>query len=659
MQKKAFLGLTLALFALSSNAVAACLSPEVGMASHAASLPLSTSVIVAAHGWNGACSTTFSKGRGSMLKVMQSQYGYDIDCFDYDSRKGTLAEARECLSKRLQALHDDGYRKLAFITHSTGGIVALDTILHAGLARDDTGRLIDDILFDPDNGLKLVGVYAWAAPMNGVRKPIETGGAALGVWNWLKRESERTLPDLYNDSNYLKTLKVRLARYDNLFANGGTNLRLGFRLNFLHGGDKDWVVNAVSPENVWWPKSLRTRLVATELAHLDNVGQKPRQEAPTFPAEFQSLQTRLDMRLAPRFSPYFDNGALAIASYKSARLKIADGVTSYAGNPNLFAAAEKPLSQLISRIVRGKYCRSGADDEIIVDKIIGLIEQWAADADIEDVLPLSNRLLEAIRINLSRRDDGVLCGLGIGNVAPLRVLVCRMQDAFIGVQTRAQKKMSNGATAQFKSDLDIFQNNTLTIVGNMLERVQENSSARECTRRVVDTAVQVSAPQVLRTSGIVPNFEKFLRGRGVYMPDEERARYGDTLAALGQRPEFTADIAQILGSDVGRNRLPNSPLYAVYFNEQQTRNYTAQLTPDAFAKPSVQSLVGDIIARGGPRGTSSETARQAAANWARAQRDAPALQKQDVERLIRDSIARGAYPNLGVSPRLIFEPPIR
>lgn|SRR5262245_1326565 len=52
-------------------------------------------VLLAVHGWNGDCVSTFGAENESIFKVIEGPF-YDMDCFQYDSKNTALDKNVDC-----------------------------------------------------------------------------------------------------------------------------------------------------------------------------------------------------------------------------------------------------------------------------------------------------------------------------------------------------------------------------------------------------------------------------------------------------------------------------------------------------------------------------------------------------------------------------------
>jgi hypothetical protein len=154
-----------------------CSVPGLSLASCTAKARFFESVVIAIPGWGGECKSTFGTGDGHLLHIMRGRsVAFDIDCFDYDSHEKTLQKSREELHTRIHMLREAGYREFTFITHSTGGVLALDLLLSEALTENGQALRTGDaasVMFRNSDRPNARGLYTFAAPINGLRRLID------------------------------------------------------------------------------------------------------------------------------------------------------------------------------------------------------------------------------------------------------------------------------------------------------------------------------------------------------------------------------------------------------------------------------------------------------------------------------------------------------
>jgi hypothetical protein len=280
-----------------------CLVRGVTFASCSPKARYFQAVVIAIPGWKGKCESTFGRGGSNLLNLMRQTNFFDVDCFDYDSDHTALAISRGLLHKRIEELRSYGYREIAFVTHSTGGVLALDLLLSEALEggglRSAAAR---SVLFKNQDGARLRALYTWAVPLNGIRSYIEFGGRIINIVNI----SPAVLPQLSSDSAYLKELKERIGAFSAKFKDAAGADRAEYKFDWivLQGQRNDEVVQGISEGEPWFPSSI-ARVVNTASMHSYNVGDAGEIGAPRYPGEMMSDKAKLALSLYPRLDEHF------------------------------------------------------------------------------------------------------------------------------------------------------------------------------------------------------------------------------------------------------------------------------------------------------------------------------------------------------------------
>ena len=288
-----------------------CDSSQFSFTSCPRTSPSYRAVIIAVHGWNGSCSETFGEGEESIFRVLgrQNPNFYDFDCFSYDSRTTAISDNAQKLRERMLKLHELGYRHAMLITHSTGGVIALQMLTDAVLDSDDSIRqdLRNEILLAND-GMQVTAVQAWATPINGLKWTARIGGRVLTLVGY----SPETLPDLDPNSALLSNLKKRLAVLGSMPEETPpeASMRIeNVRVNFYHGQNNDAVVRKIDQNEArddgWlWPGG-RGALIDTGTGHSHNVAESGEVGSPRFTGRTMQLEALLGVPFVPRYDEVF------------------------------------------------------------------------------------------------------------------------------------------------------------------------------------------------------------------------------------------------------------------------------------------------------------------------------------------------------------------
>ena len=254
------------------------------------------SVLMVVHGWNGSCTSTFGKDEQSIYRVLEAKQFYDYDCFLYDSTGTALSENLTRLRDQLDTLAAKGYRRVLFVTHSTGGVMVLKLLTEALVDGDRPKPRPGETEFLGVKGLRISGVQAWAAPIEGLRAHITLGHAILRFFGY----GPETVPDLEPDSAYLKDLKTRLSKLSELRADAANRWlwsATDFPVNFFHGQSDDYVVLPLHDNNGWFWRR-RWTVISDGMGHLHNISQNADRidiKEPTFPAHVMNREALLGL----------------------------------------------------------------------------------------------------------------------------------------------------------------------------------------------------------------------------------------------------------------------------------------------------------------------------------------------------------------------------
>ena len=261
------------------------------------------SVVMAIHGWNGSCKTTFGEDDEnenkfrSIYSLFKGKRTFDFDCFSYDSEKFDIQNHVSRLEKQMLKLRAMGYENVLFVTHSTGGVIALHYVT------DRLNRAINKNIHDEIN---IPIIIAWATPINGLRSQINTGGAVLNFFG----RKQNTLRQLNDDNDYLSNLRSKLTQYPNLLDQVNIEKRLQYdtRVHFYHGDNDDWVVLPIlknhRDEGWIWP-SPKGEIINTEVGHLVNIKESGNPIVHKYPERILDSETIINLPLGLNLDEIF------------------------------------------------------------------------------------------------------------------------------------------------------------------------------------------------------------------------------------------------------------------------------------------------------------------------------------------------------------------
>jgi pimeloyl-ACP methyl ester carboxylesterase len=329
-------------------------------------IPVFKSVVVTIHGWNGSCKTTFgedtSDNFGSIYSLFREKRFFDFDCFGYDSKKFPIEEHVKNLGNRLEILEKLGYNYVMFVTHSTGGIIALNYLV------DRLDKALQTQTYDT---MAVPTLVAWATPIKGLRWHIVFGGNAL---NFVKA-TQMMLPQLDEDGNpYLRELRNRLKHYRGNLAK--VPLRSANNYNtyveFFHGMDDDWVVEPIERHernDGWIWESPYGELTDIDVGHLANIGDPGDPMVHNFPERIveskaiDSLPLKIDEgRIFPLDRPVFDERSLPL------QIAMVKGVSYYAKRVRLRNDVDT-LIRFLRRLLLNEFPRSKEVDYLLLKEL--------------------------------------------------------------------------------------------------------------------------------------------------------------------------------------------------------------------------------------------------------------------------------------------------
>lgn len=377
--------------------------------------PRFKSVVLTLHGWGGNCNSTFSNDDGSLFSLFKGKQFFDFDCLDYKVFDQAFSQvASRDLHERLKLLADKGYEEVVFITHSTGGVVALWYIAaHIFELADKKGTASKDDSPYQVLPMKISGILAWAAPVNGVTLQIKAG-AELLEYKFLTNIAKRywdagftteKLDQLHADSSLLQHLKSKLKRLKNL--QNPTPLEEYVRnieIVFYHGQYRDMVVKKIdisSPDDqAWLPK--KARMINTETFHLHNISSTSDEIGiPTFPGELTDLNLQKMVTPKPLLEKHFplEMGVMT-DKIANCQLDVVNGV-GYLATWN-FSNTYRALLKTLKHIMLGSVKRSRWVDLKLIDGLSEGLDKTRIDASVVNFI---SRFAAEVLVDFSPKGD--------------------------------------------------------------------------------------------------------------------------------------------------------------------------------------------------------------------------------------------------------------
>ncbi|KAB2916693.1 MAG: alpha/beta hydrolase [Hyphomicrobiaceae bacterium] len=452
-------------------------------------------VLLAVHGWNGDCASTFGSENQSIFKVIDEPF-YDMDCFQYDSKKTALDRNVELLHERLTELHAKGYRQVILVTHSTGGILALRLLTRVSLGAGGLASAQNTwpLQSTDAGGLRLKAIHAWATPINGLRSWVATVG---GVATYLF--SPETLPDLKPGSAYLTALQADLKTLSGLLdaADGSTRARLQVPIVFYQGQSEDGIVLNIDQNAAiaagWWPYG--AKIVNTESGHTHNIGAGGTIGTPKYPAKLMEVQALLDLSLMPRLDEVFPRNISSVpGTLETRQLVVVDGISAYAHY--LFLQAYTPLADFLKRLVADAFPRSQNVDDRIMRKLARSVEDATLGTMTRDLAIFCDRLVTEVfaGYQTGTANDPTRFGEGRSAVAQnivkmLNVIRQRVNEFL------ASNPAETAAALPYSGSLENFNANVLKLNARVL--VSRFDPARtDALKALTDSIGQYTAAEI-------------------------------------------------------------------------------------------------------------------------------------------------------------------
>ncbi len=363
-------------------------------------------VFIAIHGWKGDCSTTFGSHKYSLFSAMNPSRFYDWDCFNYDSQGLNIDQNVAALIQRMEDLKQYGYKHAVFVTHSTGGILFLDYLMRRAIIADiENFEIRQDAEENIKHDIKISDAMIWAVPINGLKWNLD-GLGTLFLGNLLNID-QKILPDLDENSGYLKSLKKKLSAYRTWFDALPTTSKGPARtyLNFLQGNEKDYVVKPINASKAlnqkWlWPSD-NAIVTITKLPHLKSVADPTAPGAHNFPTKITDGVALLSAPYKLRFHEIFPvNAKKYPISLEKRQKKVIHGLKYYAMMN--FKAAIVPSLGFLDFMLSKRFLRSAVVDNLLLESLLDVFkEKFSQKEHAEIALQFLDKFS---KLNLSKTD---------------------------------------------------------------------------------------------------------------------------------------------------------------------------------------------------------------------------------------------------------------
>ena len=256
------------------------------------------------------------------------------------------------------------------ITHSTGGIIALNRIADNFIDINEGNNLTDD-------KISIRSLMAWATPINGLRLWVRIGGKVMKITGY----SPETIPDLSPNSLFLHDLKKKLKKLGQPSSSSFTEIKK-IHVTFYQGQAKDNVVIGIDKKAnkdegwLWdWAK-----VVNTDQGHMYNLSDSGEVGLPKYPAHVVDQSALLILSFNPRYDDIFQESLKTFSqTLECQQIQIINALAYY-GKSHPLEVLDKSIG-FFDKIMNSKKfkIRSSKVDYAISEKLILLIKEGLND----------------------------------------------------------------------------------------------------------------------------------------------------------------------------------------------------------------------------------------------------------------------------------------
>lgn len=556
-------------------------------------------VLLAVHGWNGDCRSTFGRDEGSLFNVLDARRFYDWDCFQYDSHKVGIRDNTAALAQQLQELREQGYERVMLVTHSTGGILALQLLTDMFLSGTR------DIKFDP---LRIDSIQAWATPINGLRACRL--GDPLAWFNF----SPAILPDLKKGSGYLKELKQHLSQFNEVYLTSSPvdQGRMKVRVNFFQGQGNDLCVNgidagAAEQEGWYWPD--RGEIIVTDERHTHNIGESGRPGLPRYPAGMLRLHALLSLQVSPRYDEVFPVDTLSVPrSLENRQSVVIDGLSYYASEN--FTGAFSPALEFLARMYNESFARSAQVDEQLVDGFLNILERRVASPD-DDLVRFYDSFVKKVLSGYDPSSGEDIRKFGHRH-SSFAVKVLKTAELIRqAVNEHISRTDRKYLLAQYGS-VDAFNSEILSITKKFLD--SSHSPVQYAALSTLAQALPEVSDASIADSKLVATIASYYKNDSYRrLASAEKATIGSIFSNLAARPpKIQETVLASLNDKVSRFGQANTPLWATLSHDKTISSILKQIDQDGSSVgPEQVKFVIEVAGRAGATGNDTKSAKEA------------------------------------------------
>ncbi len=597
-------------------------------------------VFIAVHGWMGNCRTTFGEHSSSLFSTMDSRRFYDWDCFEYDSFGLGIEENVAALTQRMANLKKHGYKHAVFITHSTGGILFLDYLMRRVIVSDGlTASVLKNAEDDLKQSLTISDAMIWAIPINGLKWNLDGVGTFFGNLFGVKQE---ILPELDENSDYLKELKNRLFEFNTWFSTLPDESKAVARtkLHYLHGNNEDDVVKPIEPsiarQDWLWPSG-RAELIITDLPHTKNIANPTAPNAHKFPSIITNNIALLAAPYNVRFHDIFPVDAKTYPRSLEKRQKtVIQGLQYYAMEN--FSSALVPSLGFMDFMLSERFPRSAVVDDMLLDTLLGVFKEKFSQ---ERHAKIALQLLEKFKNLDLTSNDALSPGHGSYSFSE------KVLELIELIRRNGRSNDESWSWTDSIASLDVQKKIEITSVNltNMILNTTAHDAIRNKALDVIHNQVQeISFPAAVE-SGLHDKLVLYARTKANFLPNNVKEKIGYIFISSFQRDQEFALLSLHKAESLTQYKGKNVYLWQTLENEHfpnHIANTTEQLrtidNPDLIKLLLKANL--NIARQVGARGNNSSGARKALDNVERILLEIPQLKNSvgnDFEALIQDA----------------------
>lgn len=602
-------------------------------------------VLVAVHGWNGDCASTFGTLNSSIFAIMKDRF-YDMDCFEYDSKKVRLDDNVELLRKRLVDLHAKGYRQAILLTHSTGGVMALKLFsqMFVDQQKLPSPQKTAPIQGGSENDLTIRAVHAYATPINGLRAWISWAGR---VPRWTT--SPETLPELEAGSAYLTKLKRDLKTLADLMgsADARDRARLKVRINFYQGQGSDLVVHTIDEvaghSEGWWPYA--ATLVNTESGHSYNIGNSGEVGLPNYPARLLELSALLELNLLPRLDEVFPKDVPSVSpTLEKRQFATVDGIAGYAERQ--LRSAEETMVEFLRRIVTDALPRSPNVDVHIMDRFAKSIEDATLREMSVELARFCERVIHKVFKGYETGKDLSLTRFGEGRSDVAKKIVEVMDKILSEVVAYLKKNPDMISTAlPYSGSIDVFKATVLGIQTKVLNSRYDDARSLALTR--INNSIPQFTSNEIRMAEFDKSINQFSMAKYKVWDAKDRSLvskiYGDMLS---KEPTLSDPTYAFLTQPI-RWLNADKPLWTAVLDDKTVETVIFKRNPAAQPSTAKLDFLTSVIREAGASGNALPTTRLAVGEANQMIFEAPTADlKVDWQRKFIEAGRASRYPSI-------------